>query len=48
MKYEDTYIDLLTKLYDSVQSDEIMPYCDKAIILKRIASLERLLEKYSA
>ena len=44
---ELSYIDLLVKLHNSVQSDNI-PERERAKILKKIYDLERMLWKYSS
>lgn len=44
---ERTYIDQLSELHESVQSDEIMPDYEKFYILDKIYELEAILEKYS-
>lgn len=45
---EKTYIDQLSELYEAILSDECMPQQDKAAAIKKVVSLEQLLEKYSA
>lgn len=45
---EKTYIDQLSELYEAILSDECMPQQDKSAAIKKVISLEQLLEKYSA
>ena len=47
MKTELSYLDLVLKLYDDVQSDECMPTNDRRDILELIEQLGDKLEKYS-
>ena len=46
--FEESYIDQLISLYNSVSSDIVMPTEDRDRILEIIIMLEILLEKYSA
>ena len=45
---EKTYIDQLSELYEAILSDECMPHQDKSAAIKKVISLEQLIEKYSA
>ena len=48
MKTEMTYMELLNKLYDAVESDVCMPNSQRKIILEMISRLMTKLFKYSA
>ena len=48
MRTELTYVDLLSKLYEDVESDVCIPERKKKEILEMIAQLEAKLFKYSA
>lgn len=47
MKTESSYLEQVSELYNSIQTDECMPIRDKKNILKLIAQLGDALEKYS-
>lgn len=44
---ERTYIEQLSELHESVQSDETMPDYEKFYVLNKIYEFEAILEKYS-
>ena len=44
---DNTYLNILLQLHDTVESD-VIPVQDKEKIIKHIESLEQLLWKYSA
>lgn len=48
MKCEMSYVDILDKLYDDIESDVAIPEHKRKVILDMIAQLEAKLFKYSA